>query len=270
MHNIKKRAPKKLAVIIPCHNDEKGLGDVLLAIPRITFARMGIKVDVIVVDNNSSDKTLSIAKKKRARVIIEPREGRGYSILTGFKNLAADTDYVVLIDGDGSYKASEMFRIVEPLHSGFADAVVGSRFGGDWTRMPFLNMTGNWAFSLLVRFAYHKNISDVFSGYFAWNKWVADALTRHMTVSGSAMDMITKMVRLQYKVVTVPVSYDTKVIPKAGETLKSWAIALRIWAGNLGWGHDDDDEARMLPSFKDVESGLNFKARKDRLKDEIL
>lgn len=70
---------KKIAVLIPCFNEEKGIGNVIDGIPRRKLKALGYDVEVYVIDNNSSDKTVNLAKTKGAIVIHEPRQGKGYA-----------------------------------------------------------------------------------------------------------------------------------------------------------------------------------------------
>ena len=68
---------KKLTVLIPCYNEEKGIGKVIKSIPKTKLKAIGYKVDVLVGDNNCKDKTAEIAKKAGATVISEKKKGKG-------------------------------------------------------------------------------------------------------------------------------------------------------------------------------------------------
>jgi dolichol-phosphate mannosyltransferase len=119
---------KKITLLIPCYNEEKGIGSVIDGIPRKKLKQDGFKIEVLIIDNNCTDKTSEIAIKKGARVICETNKGKGNAIRTGFRNISKDTDYVVMIDGDDTYKTSEILRLIEPLDSGFCDVIVCPRF----------------------------------------------------------------------------------------------------------------------------------------------
>ncbi|MBU3978282.1 glycosyltransferase family 2 protein, partial [Patescibacteria group bacterium] len=117
---------KKLTILIPCHNEEKGIGKVIDAVPMTILKRFGFKVEIMVIDNNSTDHTAEIALAHRATIIQAEKKGKGNAILAGFNSLSSDTRYVVMLDGDNTYKAKEIIRLVEPLVNNFCHVVVGS------------------------------------------------------------------------------------------------------------------------------------------------
>ena len=71
---------KKITIIIPCYNEEKGIGKVIDDIPKRELKKLGYETEVLVIDNNSSDKTAEIAKRKGARVINEKRQGKAFAL----------------------------------------------------------------------------------------------------------------------------------------------------------------------------------------------
>lgn len=220
---------QKIAVIIPCHNEEAGIGSVLHDMPVTHLRMLGYEIDIIVVDNNSFDRTAAVSEKHGARVLFEERKGKGNALRTGFRAISPDTSYVVMLDGDNTYKPHEIPRLIEPLANGFCDVIVGSRLGGKTKKnaFGFRNRAGNWAFTFLVRQFYQANVTDVLSGFFAWKKEVIDELVDHLESEGFAieMEMITKMKRLGYEMYSVPITYDTR----AGETkLAAWKDGTRI------------------------------------------
>jgi len=166
----------------------------------------------LVIDNNSKDKTAEIASSKGAKVIKETKQGKGYAIITGFKNIPNDADIIAMIDGDGSYNINELPRLLEPLENDFGDVIIGTRLNGRLAAdsMTGFNRVGNWLFTFLVRVGYKTNITDVCSGFFAWKKPVVDNLANHLQSNGFSieMEMIAKMARMNYNCYSVPISYD--------------------------------------------------------------
>lgn len=203
--------PKKITILIPCFNEEKGIRDVIKKFPVKSLGCQGFELNVVVIDNNSSDRTSEIAKECGATVIFEPMQGKGNAIRTGFNSITKDTDYIVMLDGDDTYRPEEVFRLVEPLDSEFCNVVIGSRLGGRISAgsMTTLNRAGNWLFSNLVRNIYRVNVTDVLTGYFAWKREVVERLRPHLVSNGFAieMEMITKMARLGEEIYSVPISY---------------------------------------------------------------
>src|SRR5258708_26029733 len=96
---------EKVTILIPCHNEEKGIGSVIDGIPLRLLNKLGYDTEVIVINNNSTDRTAQIAEKRNARVIVEEKKGKGNAIKTGFNSVSPDTAYVVMLDGDNTYKS---------------------------------------------------------------------------------------------------------------------------------------------------------------------
>jgi len=230
---------KKVAVIIPCHNEAVSIARVIGKFPQSILVQHGIQLRVYVVDNASSDATAAVAQEAGATVIYEPKKGKGNALRTGFRNIPTDVDYVVMLDGDDTYSPEEMWRIIEPLLSNFCDVVIGSRLSGyiQESAMSTLNRAGNQLFTSCVRILYGANVTDVLTGYFAWKKSTLDALRPHIESSGFAieMEMITKMARLGFRMASVPISYH----PRLGEShLHPFRDGYRILGmllRNLAW-----------------------------------
>jgi glycosyltransferase involved in cell wall biosynthesis len=230
---------KKIAVIIPCYNEAKGIAKVIKKIPHDHLTHNFFDIQVYVIDNNSTDATAKVAQKAGAVVIHEPKKGKGNAMRTGFRSISAETDYVVMLDGDDTYDAGEILRLIEPLTSGFSDVVVGSRMSGkiEGSSMPRFNLLGNWVFTHLVRYVYRANVTDVLTGYFAWKKQVIDELHPHLVSDGFAieMEMITKMARMGHIITSVPISY----LQRAGDSnlhpLKDGIRILNMFIRNLTW-----------------------------------
>lgn len=230
---------KKIEVIIPCFNEEKGIGHVIDELLNAQLRKKGYEVRVLVIDNNCTDKTAEIARKKGARVIEEKKRGKGNALRTGFKNLRKDTDFVVMLDGDNTYKAYEIPRLIEPIESGFCDVIVGSRLEGKvkGSSLTLSHRAANWFFTFLTRQFYGANVTDTCTGFFAWKREVIDKLNGHIVSPGFAIEaeMISKMAKLGYKIYSVPITYEprkgnSKLSP-LGDGIKITWMLLR----NIRW-----------------------------------
>lgn len=230
---------KKIALIIPCYNEEKGVGEVINRIPRKKLRTLGYKIEILVIDNNSADRTSEVAKAHGAKVISEKRQGKGYAVVTGFLKAPKDADIIVMIDGDNSYDIAEITRLIEPIETGFADVIVGTRLNGRLHNgsMTRFNRYGNWFFTFLTRVGYNTNITDVCSGFFAWKKKVVDNLSKHLEADGFSieMDMITKMAKMGYGCYSVPISYNSRRGSSSLRPVKDGIRILRVWRKNLSW-----------------------------------
>lgn len=241
---------KKLTILIPCHNEEKGIGKVIDSIPMTALKRFGFRVEIIVIDNNSTDSTAQVALAKKVTVIKEEKKGKGNAILTGFNSLSSDTKYVVMFDGDNTYKPKEIIRLVEPLISNFCHVVIGSRLGGKMKKnsLKFQNRVANWSYTFLVRQFYQANITDVLSGYFACKKEVIDKLLPHLESEGFEieMEMITKMSKLGFAMYSVPITYDQREGRTKIEMIRDGLRILKMFFKILSWSPKEKNSKGLV------------------------
>ncbi len=230
---------KKIGVIIPCYNEENGICKVIESIPKSRLRALGYDTDIIVIDNNSKDRTAEAARSCGARVLTEMTQGKGHAVLKGFRSLDADTEIIVMLDGDNTYLGEEMLRLIEPIESGFCDVVIGSRLSGKIMKgsMPYFNRVGNWFLTFLVRLFYISNVTDVCTGYFAWRRHVVDSLAKCISSDGFTleMEMIVKMARMNYDIVSVPITYEVRQGMSSLDPVKAGAAILYTWASHLFW-----------------------------------
>lgn len=152
----------KITVVIPCLNEEEGIGKVLDRIPKFVD-------EIIVVDNDSTDGTAQIAQKMGARVIQENVRGYGRAYKTGL--LHAQGDVIITLDGDHSYPVDAISYLIEALlHSGVG-FISASRFPIQNPRsMHRQNLLGNIALSLAVSFLFLRWVRDSQSGMWIFYK----------------------------------------------------------------------------------------------------
>jgi glycosyltransferase involved in cell wall biosynthesis len=151
--------PLRVAVVVPCHNEAATVGKVVrdfrAALPQAT---------VVVVDNASTDDTAEVARRAGARVVREPRAGKGFALLSGLRD-AKGADYFVMVDGDDTYPAQDVVKLLEAAQGG-ADMVVGTRLAGaEQGAFRAGHSLGNQLFNLLVRLLFGVRTRDLFSGY---------------------------------------------------------------------------------------------------------
>jgi dolichol-phosphate mannosyltransferase len=238
---------KKIIAVIPCYNEAGGIGTVISSFPKEKIAAAGYQLEIIIIDNNSTDATADIARSLGATVIHESKKGKGNAMRRGFASIPEDADYIVMLDGDNTYRPEEILRLVEPLDSDFATVVIGSRLGGKIMdgSMTAFNRLGNWIYSHLVRNFYRVNMTDVLTGYFAWKRGSLERLAPHIQSEGFAieMEMVTKMARLGEDITCVPISYH----PREGVTnLRPIYDGMRIllmFTKNLWWQPESKEKA---------------------------
>jgi dolichol-phosphate hexosyltransferase len=159
---------KKISAVIPCYNEEDGVRHVLEAIPDYVD-------EVVVVDNNSTDRTGEVARELGARVVFEARPGYGAAYKAGLP--AATGDILVTLDGDGSYPADAIRGLVEHLLDRNLDFVSGCRFPlANPRAMPFTNQLGNGVLTLAMFLLFGKPVRDSQSGMWVFRREILRAL----------------------------------------------------------------------------------------------
>ena len=113
------RTKQLVTVVIPCYNEAGNIDKVVRGFHKSDLVKESFDFDILVVDNNSTDDTSKIARSAGARVISELRQGKGYAMRTGFSNIHPNASYVVMLDGDDTYRSEEALRLLEPLHHNF-------------------------------------------------------------------------------------------------------------------------------------------------------
>jgi glycosyltransferase involved in cell wall biosynthesis len=228
-----------LAILIPCYNEEKSIAKVINKIPKEKIKQLGLVPKILVINNNSTDKTREEALRAGATVIDEHKKGKGNAMRRGFSSLPDDTAYVVMLDGDDTYNPKEITRLVEPLQSKFCKVIIGSRLSGRMTpgAMNIVSRAGNWFFTHLVRSTHNVAVTDVLTGYFAWTRDAIEDLTPHLKSAGFAieMEMITKMARMGYGIYSVPISYTPRIGESNLNPISDGTRILSMYAQTLRW-----------------------------------
>jgi glycosyltransferase involved in cell wall biosynthesis len=153
---------RRVAVIIPCLNEELTIGRVLRA-----FRAALPDAACYVIDNNSKDATARIAREEGATVLRETRPGKGHAVRKAFREVEADV--YVLVDGDDTYPAEEAPRLLAPVLDGSADIVVAARLGGE-TGFRWINRLGNRLLLGTLNMTFGAALTDLLSGYRAMSR----------------------------------------------------------------------------------------------------
>ena len=196
----------KLIVLIPAYNEESSIGEVISQIPK-EFSHID-NVEVMVIDDGSSDKTASIAKEKGATVYsFSQNRGLAKAISHGFsKALQKDVDVLVILDADNQYDPREISLLVDPIFQNKADIVLGDRQVKKLDHMPFQKKIGNRMFSRVLSSLIGIKISDAQTGFRAFNR---EALTRLHIFSTYTYTQET-LIQAKYKnlkILEVPVAF---------------------------------------------------------------
>jgi len=191
----------KIIAVIPCLNEEKFIGDV------VNEARKHVD-NVLVVDDGSSDRTTEVARNAGAEVIShEKRRGAGAATRTGFlAALKAGAGIVVTLDGDGQHNADEIPRLLEPVLSGQADLVIGSRFIIPETNVPLYRKLGIYFITWLYNFISNVKISDAQSGFRAHSRKLLESIDIKQDDFSFSIEVLLQARRMGFPIREVPVS----------------------------------------------------------------
>lgn len=219
-----------IKVIIPAHNEADSIGKVIKDIPNLVE-------EVIVVSNNSSDKTEENARMAGATVLKENRKGYGYACLKGMEYIASQEkspEIIVFLDGDYSDYPEELEKIVEPVLKRDVDLVIGARIK-KWREngaMTFPQIFGNWLATSLMKMFFNARYTDL--GPFRAIKYhKLLALNMQDKTYGWTVEMQLKAIKKKYSYEEVPVHYRNRIgVSKVSGTVKGAFMAgIKI----LGW-----------------------------------
>ena len=193
----------KIAVIIPCYNEELTIGKVIN-----DFKGELPEADIYVYDNNSKDKTGEIAKEHGAIVIKEIRQGKGNVVRSMFRDI--DADIYIMVDGDDTYPAEAVRDLMEPIINNEADMVIGDRLSNGTyekeNKRAFHNL-GNNLVQGLIGLLFKNEIKDIMTGYRAFNRF----FVKTMPVMSEGFQIETEMsihaLDKKFRLKEIPIEY---------------------------------------------------------------
>lgn len=192
-----------VCILIPTLNEEATIRQLIR-----DFREEGFH-NVFIIDGNSSDRTREIAAEEGARVEVQHGKGKGQAVQEAFEMI--DSPYVVMIDGDATYLASDINTILEPLVEKRADQVIGNRFAnyekGAFTK---LNLLGNQILNKLFGLAYGAWLEDILSGYRGFTHEAIDDFDLNETGFEIETEIAVESVKKEHRIEVVPITYVTR------------------------------------------------------------
>ena len=198
----------KLSIIIPCFNEE---GTIKEIIEKITSLK-DIEKEIIVIDDNSTDKSKSILqndlKDKIDQLILNDQNyGKGYSIRQGINKSSGDI--ILIQDADLEYDPIDYYKLLKPIKKGLADVVYGSRFlGGEERRvLYFWHTIGNKFLTFLSNMLSNLNLTDVEVGYKVFKSEVIKNIILKENRFGFEPEITAKIAKKNLKIYEVGINY---------------------------------------------------------------
>jgi len=155
---------KKIVVVIPCFNEE-------LTVAKVIEDFRGQLPDarIVVIDNNSTDRTREKAQEAQAEVFFEKKQGKGFAVQRAFD--VFNEDVMVLVDGDDTYSAQDVGKLLQPVLNEEADMAVGNRIHNDnFTAFSKKHFWGNKFLTKTLNLLYGTKLKDMQSGLRVMNK----------------------------------------------------------------------------------------------------
>ncbi|WP_456620429.1 MULTISPECIES: glycosyltransferase family 2 protein [unclassified Bradyrhizobium] len=150
--------PFRIAVLVPCYNEEAAVATVVA-----DFRKALPSAEIYVYDNNSRDRTASVAREAGAIVRSERRQGKGHVVRRMFADVEADV--YVLVDGDATYDAPSAPRMIDKLLDDHLDMVVGLRVDQVQAAYRLGHRTGNRMLTGFLSSTFGQEFKDILSGY---------------------------------------------------------------------------------------------------------
>ena len=219
----------RIGVIIPAFNEAAAIAKVIAELPPQVN-------EVVVVDNNSTDSTASIAKAAGATVLSEKRKGYGYACLKGLDYFRKNTppDIVVFLDGDYSDYPEELTHLIAPISSNTVDFVVGARVKEkrEQGALTPQQIFGNWLACFLMKILFNARFTDL--GPFRAIRWdTLERLQMSDKTYGWTIEMQLKILRHKIPYKEIAVSYKKRIgVSKVSGTVKGTIFA---GAKIIGW-----------------------------------
>ena len=198
----------KVSVVIPALNEEGIVGKTIKSVPADEIINAGYDLEIIVINNNSTDNTAQEAQEAGAKVILETNRGYGNAYKRGFKE--ADGDIIIMGDADGTYPLEQSMDFINYLVEDDCDFVIGSRFKGkiEDRAMPSLHQyIGNPMLTKMLNILFHANYSDTHCGMRAFTREALDKM--NLTAPGMefAIEMVIEASEKNLKIKEVPIHY---------------------------------------------------------------
>ncbi|MAF20501.1 MAG: dolichol-P-glucose synthetase [Parcubacteria group bacterium] len=195
----------EVSIVMPCLNEEETIG-ICVEKAIETMKKYGIKGEVVVIDNGSTDKSVQIAESLGARVLSQPVRGYGNAYIKGLTNVRGR--YIVMGDSDDSYDFTDIERFVVPLRDGY-DMVMGTRLKGEIKKgaMPWLHRyVGNPVLSGFLNVLFKTGISDAHCGMRSFTKSAFEKM--HLSACGMefASEMVINASKANLKIKEIPIT----------------------------------------------------------------
>jgi glycosyltransferase involved in cell wall biosynthesis len=219
---------KKISIVIPAYNEEKSIKNVIK-----DFSKPCVD-EIIVIDNNSKDRTSQFAKEAGAKVIKETMQGYGFALQKGMKE--ANGDIIILTESDCTFDGNDIYKFLSYIDD--ADMVLGTRLTKELmergAKMDWFLTWGNLFLAKLIQLKFwgRVRLTDVGCTFRAINKKPLKKILGKFTVGGShfSPEMIIRALESDLKTVEIPVHYNVRIGESkiTSNKFKSFKVGLKM------------------------------------------
>jgi len=226
-----KKSYHKLSIIIPVYNEESTIGEVLTEVDQVDLGE--IEKEIIVVDDGSSDQTSQLVREHAAhgsniaKVYVSPVNfGKGAAIRVGLKYVSGD--FVIIQDADLELAPREYRALLQPILSGEALVVYGSRFKSKVEGLPLRSRVANWVLARLANLLYRTSLTDEATAYKVFDADVIKSINLNCIGFEFCPEITAKIARAGYRIVEVPISYRPRS-PTEGKKVRWTDGLIAVW-----------------------------------------
>jgi hypothetical protein len=213
-----RRAVPRLSVIVPVFNEAKTVGQVLDGVAAREIP--GLELEIVVVESGSTDGSRELVARyegdRRFKIVFEDKpRGKGHAVRNGF--LSATGDVFIIQDADLEYDLLDYEMLINPILTGRAAFVLGTRHAGDWKIRKFARNhlanamnAAHWALAAAVNLLYQQSMTDPFTMFKVFRSDCLSGLEFECERFDFDFELVCKLVRKGYVPLEVPVNYQSR------------------------------------------------------------